>query len=482
MKTNLLYLGFFVSGITLQAQTTIQWSDSRLVDSTMSPITSPRVTLLSNGTPLVTWGISGDNGSTSSQIWCSRFEQGAFSSPIGVVQTPDEPALFGFGGYDVAVSDNQVFVVFEQLQKGIFLARSDDGGLTFGLPTSIQGPISGGYTTLSSIVVDGTGNPVVSYIQYKNGKTTYEVRRSSNGGVNFGASVTGNEPAPGGEVCECCTSDLIASGDSVWLLFRNNNQNRRDIWVNRSIDLAASFETATDVDATDWQLSFCPIAGPRMARSGDSLITVWVSGAGGTGRVYLSTIHSGTMQAGLQLGFPTPSAPLTVQSQADVAAVQDTVGIVFVEKSREIVFHFSTNGAAGLTDESTRFAVQDHILHLPSLAFGNGVFHLVYVDATAGQVLYKQGVLAGSSPVNEAIEALDIAIFPNPGIAGFFLVKSAAYELQEVSMFNSFGEKILTQKASGFEIKVPTANFPEGVYFLKIKTFQGEVSRAIVVW
>jgi Secretion system C-terminal sorting domain len=245
--------------------------------------------------------------------------------------------------------------------------------------------------------------------------------------------------------------------------------------------LTATFDIATDVDATDWQLNFCPIAGPRMARSGDSLITVWMSGASGTGRVYLRTIHSGTMQTGLQLDFPTPSAPQTAQSQADVAAVQDTVGIVFVEKSREIVFHFSTIGAAGLADESTRLAVPDHILHLPSLAFGNGVFHLVYADATAGQVLYKQGVLAGSSPVNEAIEALDISAFPNPVIAGGFLVKSAAYELQEVSMFDFFGKKILGQKTSGLETIVPTVNLPKGIYFLTIKTLQGEVSREIIV-
>ncbi|MBK8923466.1 MAG: T9SS type A sorting domain-containing protein [Saprospirales bacterium] len=473
----LLYLVFALSYLSLPAQTTVQWADSIVVVSSSLPVTAPRIALLPDGTPLVTWGTSGN----PSQIWCSRFEGGAFSTPVGMIQSPAEPSLFGFGGYDVAVSDSQVFVVFEQLQQGIMLVRSYDGGLTFGPPTTVQGPISGGYATFSSVVVDGTGNPVVSYIHHKNG-VTYHVRSSTDDGLSFNEPATANAPAPGGAVCECCTSDLLASGDSVWLLFRNNNQNLRDIWVSRSTDLAATFDTATDVDNTDWELNFCPIAGPHMARSGDSLITVWMSAASGTGRVYLSTLHAGTMQAGQQFGFPTPLGPQAAQSQADVAAIGDTVGVVFLEKAKELVFHFSTKGTANLTDQSTRFAAPDHTLQLPSLAFRDRVFHLIYVDASAEQVLYRQGRLTLISSTDEPTAALGILVFPNPSVqAGGFWVKSEAEELQEISLFDVFGEKIFEKKAAGRETLVPTGNFPTGIYFLKIKTAQGELSREIVV-
>lgn len=473
----LLCLVFTLLYLSLPAQTTVQWTDSIVVVSTSLPVTAPRVVLLPDGTPLVTWGTSGN----PSQIWCSRFEGGAFSTPVGMMQSPAEPSLFGFGGYDVAVSDSQVFVVFEQLQQGIMLARSYDGGLTFGPPTTVQGPVSGGYATFSSVAVDGTGNPVVSYIRHKNG-ATYQVRRSTDHGLSFNEPTTANAPAPGGAVCECCTSDLLASGDSVWLLFRNNNQNIRDIWVSRSTDLATTFDTATDVDKTDWELNFCPIAGPHMARSGDSLITVWMSAASGTSRVYLSTLHAGTMQAGQQFGFPTPSGPQAAQSQADVAALGDTVGVVFLEKGKELVFHFSTKGTANLTDQSTRFAAPDHTLQLPSLAFRDRVFHLIYVDASAEQVLYRQGRLIHISPTDEPTAALGILVFPNPSVqADGFWVKSEAEELQEISLFDVFGKKIFEKKAAGREALVPTGNFPTGIYFLKIKTAQGELSREIVV-
>lgn len=484
MKITLVYFVLIFSGFPVAAQSIIQWSDSIVVDSTSRPITAPRIALLSDGTPFVTWGINGDFVNFNSQIWCSRFENGAFTTPIGVVQEPDVPQLYGFGGYDVALSDSQVFIVFEQQQLGIFLAVSNDGGFTFGSPSSVQGSVAGGYAILAAVTVDGTGNPVVSYILNKNNDTDYLVRRSSDGGLSFNDDpVIANAPAPGGAVCECCTSDLLASGDSVWLLFRNNNQDLRDIWVSRSTDLAVTFDTAADVDATDWQLNFCPIAGPRMARSGDSLITVWMSGASGKPRVYLSTLHAGTMQTGQQLDFPSPTDPETVQSQAEVAALGDTLGVVFVENSNELVFHYSTKGASDLDVLGTRFAVPDHTLQLPSIAFRNGIFHLVYADATSGQVLYRQGILTGSSPTKDPKEvaALSISVFPNPVKDSGFWVKSETQILQEISLFDVFGKKVWGLKPGVAETIVPTANFPKGLYFLKINTPLGVVSREIIV-
>jgi len=485
MKITLVYFVLIFSGFPVAAQSIIQWSDSIVVDSTSRPITAPRIALLSDGTPFVTWGINGDFVNFNSQIWCSRFENGAFTTPIGVVQEPDVPQLYGFGGYDVALSDSQVFIVFEQQQLGIFLAVSNDGGFTFGSPSSVQGSVAGGYAILAAVTVDGTGNPVVSYILHKNNDTDYLVRRSSDGGLSFNDDpVIANAPAPGGAVCECCTSDLLASGDSVWLLFRNNNQDLRDIWVSRSTDLAVTFDTAADVDATDWQLNFCPIAGPRMARSGDSLITVWMSGASGKPRVYLSTLHAGTMQTGQQLDFPSPTDPETVQSQAEVAALGDTLGVVFVENSKELVFHFSTKGASYLDAPGTRFAVPDHTLQLPSLAFRNGIFHLVYVDATAGQVLYRQGILTGGSPTKDPKEvaALSISVFPNPVKDSGFWVKSETQILQEISLFDVFGKKVWGLNPGVLETNVSPAQLPKGVYFLKIKTPLALVSREIIVW
>ncbi|MBN8679237.1 MAG: T9SS type A sorting domain-containing protein [Chitinophagales bacterium] len=484
MKITLVYFVLLFLGFTVAAQTTVQWSDSIVVDSTTRPITSPRIALLPDGTPLVTWGINGDFVNFTSQIWCSRFENGAFTTPIGVVQEPDEPLLYGFGGYDVALSDSQVFIVFEQ--QGIFLAGSKDGGLTFGSPTSVQGSVAGGYAILAAVTVDGTGNPVVSYILHKNNDTDYLVRRSTDGGFSFNDDpVIANAPAPGGAVCECCTSDLLASGDSVWLLFRNNNQDLRDIWVSRSTDLAATFDAATDVDATDWQLNFCPVAGPRMARSGDSLITVWMSGASGTPRVYLSTLHAGTMKKGQQLDFPTASGDQISQSQADVTSLGDTIGVVFVENGNEILFDFSTKGASGLNNQSERFAVPDHTLQLPSIAFRDGIFHLVYVDATAGHVLYRRGILSKNSSTNapESNKTADILLFPNP-TKGEVILEILQGEVTTARLTDVHGNTLWHTNNGLFagNIVLDLSLYPAGVYFIQINVGGIWKTGRIVKW
>jgi hypothetical protein len=480
MKINLLQLFFIFASINIAAQPTIQWADSIVVVNTSASITAPRIALLPDGTPLVTWGESG-NG-IASRIWCSRMDGDTFTMPVSVVQNTPAPLLFGFGGYDVALSGNLVFVVFERSGQGIFISRSDDGGLTFNLPVVVKGPESGTYATLSSVVVDGTNNPVVSYIFEKNGTATYQVRRSTDGGLIFNAQVTANAPAPGGKVCECCTSDLIASGDSVWILFRNNNQNIRDSWVSRSTDLAATFDTATDVDATDWQINACPISGPRLARSGDSLLAVWMSAANGTGHIYLNSLHAATMQAGQQLDFSDGSDPQSVHTQPDITASGDTVGVVYVKKAKEINFHFSTNGTSNLINQSTQFAIPDHILRYPSLSFRNGVFHLIYVDATDGNVIYRQGHLTQSSPAVEPADVFDVSIFPNP-TTGIITVQTDRNPITALAVTDSHGKTIYLPgkiRQSEYQFAIDLRNNPPGIYFIHVNRKDGrEYTKAI---
>ncbi len=467
-------LPFLAFPIFVFSQTTVVWGDSMVVTSTGLPVTAPHINFLPDGTPLMTWGESSNNP----QIWCSRFENGGFSAPVGVVQPPAQPNMFGFGGYDVAVSDTQVFVVFEQPSSGIWLSRSDDEGLHFNQPIQVQGPISGSGVTIASLTVDGTGNPIVSYIQIKN-KATYQVRRSPDGGETWGDPVTANTPASGGEVCECCNADLLASGDSIWIVFRNNNQNLRDIWVSRSTDLAASFDIATDVDNTDWQVNVCPISGPHIARSGDSILTVWMSKASGESRVYCSALHAGTMEAGQQIDFPSIFGPATAQTFPEIAAAGDTVGVVFLEKSREIVFYHSIDGITKLNAQPQRFSLPDHTFQFPSLAYGDGVFHLIYTDATADKVLYRRGILTHSSSTTEPADS-NIAVFPNPVNKDFFWVKCGQDELETVSVFDVFGKLMLTQKLNGNTAKVRLEGISSGLYFLKIKASKGEVVRKFI--
>ena len=469
MKYYLSLIAFTVL-TNLPAQNSVQWSDTLHAGYLEGPITTPRIDVLEDGTPLFTWGVSG-NG-ISSQIYCNHLKNNQFSDPVGVVQSPAEPSLFGFGGYDLAVSGTRVFIVFEQIQHGIFLARSDDGGLSFEPPVMVHGHGTNEFPTLASVVVDGTGNPVVSYILEDNSGASYQVRRSTDGGQSFGEPVTANLPAPGGSVCECCTSDMIASGDTIWILFRNNNQNTRDIWVSRSTDLATTFTAASDMDATDWQISVCPISGPRMARSGDTLLGVWTSGAVSPSHVYLSTAQAGTLQAGQQLDFGTGTGVLNVQATPDIVASGDTVGVVYLKKSKEVAFHFSTSGASGISGADTVFSGVGQTFKYPSLAYRNSAFHLIYADVTAGELLYRKGTVSAASAVEAPSELSGVTIFPNPS-GGIFSLQGLSGR-GRVFVTDLYGKSVFSENTiDGQSLIIDLSNRSAGVYFIRAETAAG---------
>ncbi|MCB0526288.1 MAG: T9SS type A sorting domain-containing protein [Lewinellaceae bacterium] len=454
----------------LSAQDTLLLSSPLEVYSSPLSITAPRLNFLGDGTALFTWGLSG----SPRQILCSRFENDTFSTPVSVVQGSLPPDLFGFGGFDVAVNGNQVFVVYERLSLGIMLARSDDGGLSFSPPVVVQSPVSGGYATLASLVLDGTGNPVVSYIVEKNG-AVFQVRRSSDGGQTFGDPVIANSAAPGGQVCECCLADFVASGDSIWMIYRNNNQNLRDIWVARSTDLAATFDVATDVDATDWMLSFCPVAGPRITRAGNTLITAWMSGASGQERVYLSTLTADKMETGIQLEFP-PEVQQNKQSFADLAASGDTTLMVFLEGTKEIVLHYSTNGPAELPMHQIRLTESDHTLQLPSIAVYDGMIHLVYVDPVSDKIQYRTGIITQLSATNELYDVGRLTVVPNPttGVATLQGIHEPVTSVQILNINGSLirSESLERQHENG-DVWVDMSGFCSGIYLIKVVTEGG---------
>ncbi len=67
-------------------------------------------------------------------------------------------------------------------------------------------------------------------------------------------------------------------------------------------------------------------------------------------------------------------------------------------------------------------------------------------------------------------------IFPNPTISNFRIKLSNNLELQEVILFNTLGKKVLSKKNSYFDISL----FPKGIYFVKIITNKGFITKKII--
>jgi hypothetical protein len=78
------------------------------------------------------------------------------------------------------------------------------------------------------------------------------------------------------------------------------------------------------------------------------------------------------------------------------------------------------------------------------------------------------------------IEKGDILIFPNP-TTGEFCVSSSEFRIEGVEIFDVFGRKVFEQKETltvllSYDLTV----FPAGVYFIKITTEKGTITKKII--
>ncbi len=464
------------------SQNTPVWSAAESVAADSFGFASPRIGLLPDGSPLVVWA---KTSGTDAQIWISRQENGTFLPPVSISTGNIFPSIYDFGGLDLAVSGSRVFVVFEKFNLGIFLARSDDGGLTFLPPVQIFATAPGQRSILPTLATDAAGNPMVSFICTSNFEPAkYLFVRSTDGGATFLPPVVASESVPGGGVvCECCLSDMAVSGDSIWLAFRANRGDIRDIWVARTTDAGKTFATAADVDNTDWEINACPVSAPRIFHDGEKLATVWMSKGLGKIRVYANGLDAATMQPDEPFQLPLPAAADGAQNRPDVAGFGKTLGVVwesdgFSGTGQDIVFAFSETGVAGLENAPiVHVAAEIGEQFFPQLAFGKGVFHLIYTDYFTETVKYQKGILPTSGSQNLTTTFAEFEISPNPVVGGqlVFWIKNLPKNLKKAVVADAFGRVVLTQNFTQNQDSekndariLEVGNLERGVYFLQL--------------
>lgn len=481
---SLSILVFILSFATKQlgrAQNGLSWSPPVSVASVSFGSANPRFALLPGGVPVAVWG----KATTTPKIWCARWDGSAFTTPVEVNTGGLLPGLYDFAGIDVATAGQKVFVVFEKTDSGpgIFLVRSDDGGDTWQDPDTVFIAPSDMLVTISAIAVDGAGNPMVSFLLQTSTETNAHVHlaRSIDGGLTFPTSTNASFPVDGGQACECCYQDILPlGGDTVFVAFRANRSNLRDMWITRSTDGGETFDTACDIDAQDWVVNACPFSGPQMARlAGDSLLAVWMSKGNGMVRVYASTLHGGTMAKGQEFGFPGSSGVPAIaysQNHPDVAGQRDTVAVVWEESGfagtgQDILCAFSTTGAAGLSGNLGNITAATGAQKFPQLRYVDGVFHLVYVNSTAG-LAYRRGTVVAPSAVDKvSLTKNKVRLLPNP--AGDFLFIESVTPPGAVEILTLAGQVVHVAAVQGGRLKI--ADLPAGIYFLKIKGNKDEI-------
>lgn len=410
----------------------------------------PRVQLNAANTPVVLWGRNGPNVNFAAVGNGTSFSAAAVIHPAGLV-----PSVADWMGSALAAEGNTIWAVLKgtpEDEVGCYVVRSDDGGYTWG-DTLRADAQDGTLARFPSIAVVPGAGPVVQYMQFTSGfdEARY-VTRHMMGGV-FMAPLPLSAPFSPGYVCDCCPGQIEADGNTVVGLYRNAGSNQRVIWGASSTNGGMDFENGAMLDETNWTISSCPSSGPDAYMAGDSVRYVWMSGAGGTTRVYIRSAHLPELTPGTQRKVQGTLPGGITQNFPRIAGSADTLGVVWQHiggGNSAILFSYSVAGSFALGAPDTLALADAGDVGTPDIAYANGTFHIVWSDNAMGVVRYRSATLVNTTAVPETRMGSALRVWPTP-TSDILHVSGAATTYQ---LLDALGHEVLRQRSSDGRVDV----------------------------
>jgi hypothetical protein len=203
-------------------------------------------------------------------------------------------------GPRVAVTDDAVLVAAVAGEQGggrdgdVVLTRSTDRGRTWSRPTVINDVPGAAREGLHALAAQPDGLVVVAWLDLRAKGTRVYAAISRDHGATWRPD-TLVHASPSGSVCECCHPSIaIHAGGDISVMFRNNLDGKRDMYVARSTD-GLAFGPPARLGVGSWTLNACPMdGGGLVAGPGADLTAVWRR----EGTVFLSTPSSPEQRIG----------------------------------------------------------------------------------------------------------------------------------------------------------------------------------------
>ncbi len=218
----------------------------------------------------------------------------------------------------------------------------------------------------------------------------YVVARSKDLGESFfGETVVSG--FSGGKASDCCPATVVESGNATVILYRDNLNNVRNIWAGISSNAGVSFQRGLQVDQTNWTKKSCPPNAPDGVIAGDTLYTVFMSGAGDSSLVYLSKASVSGLSAAVKpvtgnfAGLGSQNFPrIACSGDASALAWEQSVG-----SATQVCLLFTneiTNGFPATIDTIANGQFENL-----DVALGAGHIYIVYQDDSSGNVMCRIG-------------------------------------------------------------------------------------------
>lgn len=468
----------FVSlSLKVSAQSLFWQSEQVASTNSSGGITRARIALDKLGNPLILSAKGADGA-----LFVTRYANNQFGNPLLVTPTGVETYIANWTGPDMAAHGDTVIVVFKMMPYDdgkIYTVRSTNGGVNFSDTLRVDSHPSG-MVWMPSMTTDVAGNPWVTYMAHDPNYTNprYVIARSTNGGVSY-LPQQEVASAVNGEACDCCPSELAANETHSALLFRNNENNIRDIYAVVSSDGGNTFPFSRNIDEHAWFIQSCPSTGPQGVIVGDTLYTVFITSINGRFRVRLSLTNLTDVNAPIEIySVPGPTNTNGFQNFPRMAIDNGRVFIVWTEaesSNNEIFISWAPlSDLNSLQLNKTQLNTQTTGVQTnPDVIADGERVHVVYSDSYEGKLIYKSGLIGFAGEEEHAASARQW--LPNPARSGAEI--PADFQKIAFILTDSYGRVAFRNDPTLGLTSLPV--LCKGVYFVQWEAAQG-VTRLVI--
>ena len=274
------------------------------------------------------------------------------------------------------------------------------------------------------------------------------------------------------------------------VLYRNNESNIRDGYAALSEDGGATFSSISNMDNLAWSIMSCPSTGPDGAIINDSAYVVSASkGVTGKYRVYVSTagLSGGINLNSVLMMDPPTDGPGDTQNFPRISGANDTLVMVWEERvggDTDVKIAVTTDGLAEslVTFKSTFNPDISGTQAKPDVVYSNGYVHAVFQDYASGDVIYRRGVIADITDIEES-ELSNLTVSPNPAKDLVVVSGIANQDVQSISMVNLLGEAIACEyQVVNGGVSVDLSQLEAtGVYIIEVTSLNGSSYKERIV-
>jgi hypothetical protein len=394
------------------SQTGITWSTEIDIASSNSGNLHPRIVSDRTGNPLVIWGkISTD------ELYFTRWSDTAFITPVILNPLMTQIFTASWAGPDIASHGDTVYIVYKlnpEDTTNVQLIRSFDGGATFSVPIDVDHLVDS-VSRFPTVATDSLGHPVVAFMKFEAGflNAHYVVCRSFDYGSTFAIDNLASMYS-GANVCDCCPGALVCSGNLATLLYRDNFNDFRTIWCGTSTDNANTFPFGMQVDNTSWFFNACPSSGPDAIIIGDSVYSVFMSGATGADRCYFTPATISGTWPGPTVMLGDSIMGIDDQNFPRIANFGNKAGIVCRQTyngNGQLVLYFTEDIYNGFPDVFDTIASGN--ITNGDIIITDEAIHIVWQDDNSETVKYRKGSFSTTTVKNDP-SINKLLVYPSP--------------------------------------------------------------------